>query len=140
MITMNKAARYMLFAAAALLLAALVLEALPVGAVIVFAPGPDSRVARTFSFFSLIPPGYADFFPLLSGVCTVMAALLTTLLLIRRRARGISALVFCCAAAIFSLLPALVFGTSHMNAASWVIFALLIASCALQAVAVARGK
>ena len=37
----------------------IVLEALPLGAVCTFAPSPTERVRETFSYFSLIPFGYA---------------------------------------------------------------------------------
>ena len=37
------------------------LEILPLGAVCIFAPSPTERVKETFSYFSPIPFGYANF-------------------------------------------------------------------------------
>ncbi len=39
----------------------ILLEALPLGAVCIFAPSPTERITETFSYFSLIPFGYANF-------------------------------------------------------------------------------
>ncbi len=124
----------------ALLLATLVLEILPLGAVMVFAPGPGERLSRCFSYFSLTPIGYADFFPMLTGVGTALAALLLLVGLLRRRAGNMPALVFSLAAAVFAPLPFVFFGAEYMNAASWAVFAMLLAACVLQAVASARKK
>ena len=57
-------------------LAAIVLEMLPYGAVLYFAPSPDERVRATFSYFSLTPFGYASFGPLITAVltCALLAA------------------------------------------------------------------
>ena len=38
----------------------IVLELLPLGAVCIFATSPTERVKETFSYFSLIPFGYAN--------------------------------------------------------------------------------
>ena len=135
---MRKFAGWKTYAGAAALFAALVLEILPVGAVLIFAPAPGERVTESFSFFSLTPFGYANFFPLLAGVSTAASALILAVGLIRRRRRSTPAFVFSVIAAVFAALPAVVFGTEYMNAASWAIFALLLISCVLQAAANAR--
>ena len=51
----------------------IVLEALPMGAVCTFAIFPTERVRETFSYFSLIPFGYANFAPLITAILTVVA-------------------------------------------------------------------
>ena len=51
----------------------IVLEALPMGAVCTFAISPTERVRETFSYFSLIPFGYANFAPLITAILTVVA-------------------------------------------------------------------
>ena len=43
------------------------LEILPLGAVCIFAPSPTERVKETFSYFSPIPFGYANFAPLITA-------------------------------------------------------------------------
>ena len=135
---MRKFAGWKAYVGAGALFAALLLEILPVGAVLIFAPAPGERVTESFSFFSLTPFGYANFFPLFAGVSTAAAALIAAVGLLRRRVRNTPAFVFSVMAAVFAALPAVVFGTGYMNIASWAIFALLIVSCALQAAANAR--
>lgn len=67
-----------------LTLAALALELTPWGAVLVFAPGPRERVRQTFSYFSLLPLGYGNPFPLCAGVLTLAGAAVELILLVRR--------------------------------------------------------
>ena len=55
----------------------IVLEALPLGAVCTFAPFPTERVRETFSYFSLIPFGYANFASLITAILTVVILLLS---------------------------------------------------------------
>ena len=55
----------------------IVLEALPMGAVCTFAISPTERVRETFSYFSLIPFGYANFTPLITAILTVVILLLS---------------------------------------------------------------
>ena len=64
-------------------LIALVLEFLPISAVLCFSQpsgeGASGWFRQTFSYFSPFPVGYGNLLPLLTGVCTV---LLTALLLL----------------------------------------------------------
>ena len=53
------------------------LEILPLGAVCIFAPSPTERAKETFSYFSPIPFGYANFAPLITAVLTVVILLLS---------------------------------------------------------------
>lgn len=115
------------------LLAAIVLEALPLGAVLRFASEPGKRLTETFSYFSLTPFGYANFFPLPAAVLTVLSALLCILGCLSGRKRLKNAAFIATAAALaLSLLPA---AMGLMAAASWAVSALLGASLCLQAVA-----
>ena len=59
----------------------LILEILPYGAVCVFAPSPTETVRETFSYFDLLPFGYANFAPLLTSVatCAILALLVVYL-------------------------------------------------------------
>ena len=65
------------------LLAALVLELLPWGAVLIFAPAPDVRSRATFSYFDLTPYGYANFGPFLTAVGTCVLLLLAVIFCLR---------------------------------------------------------
>ena len=55
----------------------LILEILPYGAVCVFASSPTDVVINTYSYFSMVPFGYANFSPLLTAflTCTVLVLL-----------------------------------------------------------------
>ena len=88
-----------------ILLAVLVLEMLPYGAVCIFAT-PEETFRRTFSYFSLIPYGYANFAPLICALlsCALLVMALISLFCHRRAlegwVRGLSL-----AAAIISISP-----------------------------------
>lgn len=73
------------FSAAAVvpLAVALVLESLPLGVAMVFASGPTERIVETYSYFSLLPLGYANVTPMLTGIMTAVAMLLDVVMLIR---------------------------------------------------------
>ena len=66
--------------------AVIVLECLPYGAVLNFA-GPEGETFReTYSYFSLVPFGYANFGPLLTALLTCAAAVLLGVCLLRKKA------------------------------------------------------
>ena len=54
----------------------LILELLPLGAVLIFAPSPTERVIHTYSYFDLNLVGYANFSPMLTGILTVAVVIL----------------------------------------------------------------
>ena len=72
---------------------ALVLEALPFGVRMVFAPGPETRAVTFHAFFSFLPFGYGVFGP-------VIAALLT-----RKQARTPGVTVLSAAALLAAVSP-----------------------------------
>ena len=61
--------------------AALILEALPWGAVLNFARPDGEPIRETYSYFSMMPFGYANFWPLITAVlsCALMILALVTL-------------------------------------------------------------
>ena len=89
------------------------LEILPLGAVCIFAPSPTERAKETFSYFSPIPFGYANFAPLITAVLTVVILLLS---LISLKKNGVfnSMFVLSIITAVISLLP-LVYGLSYFT-------------------------
>ncbi len=121
--------------------AALGLELTPCGAVMRFGyqaeDGSIGFVRKTYSYFSLLPVGYGDFFPLLTGILTA-ALLLLSLIRLRRDSRRTGSLLFLggVPAAVFSLLPPVLFGAEYFSAAGSGITACL--SCALLAVILAN--
>ena len=54
----------------------IILEALPYGAVCVFASSPTERIRETFSYFDLTPFGYANFAPLFTAIITCIVFIL----------------------------------------------------------------
>lgn len=112
-------------------LAALVLEAMPCSAVMIFAAQGDDgtieRIRRTTSCFSLTPFGYANFGPLLTALLSCLLLALTVWLCVRpgtgiyKAALGVNAL-----AVITSLLP-LFLGTAFYSLAGAGISAALTA-------------
>lgn len=65
-----------------LYLIALILEILPLGAVCVFADdGVDIR--KTFSYFDLVPFGYANFAPFIVGLMTVALVTMSVVFLLK---------------------------------------------------------
>ena len=96
------------------LLAAFALELTPYGAVLNFGrPAEDGTIGtfrETFSYFSLIPFGYANFFPLMTGALTVVLLPLSLVQLLRPRPKLGNALF---------LLDVL---AAALSAASWVVF------------------
>ncbi len=51
---------------------AVLLEALPFGATLYFATPEREPIVRTYSYFSLMPFGYANFAPLLTAICSCL--------------------------------------------------------------------
>lgn len=119
-----------------ILAATLILEMLPFGAVLIFAPGPDESIKQTFAYFSLIPFGYANFFPLLTAILSVASAIFLTIALIKKVniTHLQKAIVISTASAfILSIMPGLIFGTAYMTAVGAFISMLLLSLLIVQA-------
>ena len=91
----------------------IVLEALPLGAVCTFAPCPTERVRETFSYFSLIPFGYANFAPLITAILTVVILLLS-LISLKKDSVFNALFVLSIITAIISLMP-LMYGLNNYS-------------------------
>jgi len=118
------------------LAATLILEVLPYGAVLIFSSGPEKRIKETFSYFSLIPFGYANFFPFLTAILTVLVTVLSVVAIIKKlRAARLQNAAFICTiiALICSITPFLMFGTAYMSVVGVAITILLLASVIFQA-------
>lgn len=94
---------------------ALFLESLPYGVIMKFADGPDSTYTETFSYFSLLPFGYAVFGPLPAAALTCVVIILA-LIYVLKPSTGLesAAGVLSGVAAILSLSPMIfvVFGSA----------------------------
>ena len=120
--------------------AALILELLPTGAVLVFMgdPGTGKVFRNTYSYFDLTVYGYANFTPLLTGLLTIAILVLSILTLCRfqRAVRTRNAAFICTVIAlVLSLLPPIFFGVNYLTATSCFISAALLLSLCAQAVA-----
>ena len=91
----------------------IVLEALPMGAVCTFAISPTERVRETFSYFSLIPFGYANFAPLITAILTVVV-LLFSLISLKKDSVFNALFVLSIITAIISLMP-LMYGLNNYS-------------------------
>lgn len=90
-----------------LLLCTLVFEILPYGAVCNFAnpEGPPHRA--TYSYFSMIPYGYAHFSPLITAILTCVLLLIVMISIIFKKAIGKKTAILAGIASLISLCPML---------------------------------
>lgn len=117
---------------------ALVLEILPIGSVMVFAPSPDERVTRIYSYFSLLPVGYAMVTPMLTGILTIVIIVLGVIAVFKfDKSSKLRKAIFICSVIsfLFSIIPLFLFGMVGMTVASYVVSGAILLSICLQAVA-----
>lgn len=109
----------------------LILEILPYGAVCNFANPKGEPWRKTFSYFDLIPFGYANFAPFLTALATCAILILLFAYLFIEKPRIISVTkVFLCIGAVLSLCP-LLYGINFFSVVGALISASLIAEFAL---------
>ena len=112
------------------LLAAVILELLPFGAMCNFAVAPDSgggTIRQTFSYFDLTPFGYANFGPFLTAVLSAVLFLLFTLFLFIGMTRGrLNALLGLSVAALITSVLPLLLGLSFYSLTGLVISLLFV--------------
>ena len=97
----------------------IILQILPFGAVLVFAPSPTERVRETFSYFNLTPFGYANFAPFITALLTCIILLLALISIKLEKMRK-AVFWLSLATAIISLLP-LVFGIDYYSVVGGII-------------------
>lgn len=117
---------------------ALILEILPIGTVMVFATSPTKQTIEVYSYFSLLPVGYANFTPLLTGILTILIILLGAIALFKfDNAASLRKAMFVCSviSLLLSIVPLFLFGTVGMAAASYAVSCAILLSICLQAVA-----
>lgn len=107
-----------------ILLAVIILELLPYGAVLNFAPAPGETIRSTYSYFSLVPFGYANFGPFLTAILSCILLFLSLLYLLKEK--GKRAIITISAIAFATSLMPLIFGFSYMTAIGIIISALLL--------------
>ena len=109
----------------------LILEILPFGAVCNFADGPNNTIRKTFSYFDLVPFGYANFAPLLTAIMTCLIFVLILIYCIKGNVRiAIKAKNILFVAIVLSLGP-LVFGIRYFSLVGALITLSLVAELLL---------
>ena len=91
----------------AILIAILVLEVLPYGAVLHFANPEGEPFRETFSYFDLTPYGYANFGPFITAILTCVILVLSVISLFVDKGKNAIKIIFL-VALITSLMPLLV--------------------------------
>ena len=118
----------------ALLLSALILEILPYGAVCNFANPEGEPWRKTYSYFSMMPYGYANFGPLITAIltCILLVIIILSILLKKDWSKSIS--IISAIATLTSLAP-LMFGISNFS-----IVGAMISVCILATFVISRVK
>lgn len=117
---------------------ALVLELIPYGAVLIFASGPEKMIRETYSYFSLIPFGYANFFPLSTALMTLLISIVLLIKLVRGRLSlqiQNAAFIMTVLAILCSIAPAFLFGIGYVTPVGVAISLCLLLSVLFQAFA-----
>ncbi len=117
------------FAWLTLLIATLVLEIIPYGAVCVFASDPDTRVRKLFSYFDLTPYGYANFGPFITAVLTCVLLLLAVIFLLREGNGLKTAIMIIAGIAFLISLTPILYGIEYYSVVGGCISVLLLAVC-----------
>lgn len=96
-------------------LAALILEILPFGAVCNFALDGGETLRKTYSYFDLVPFGYANFAPLLTALTTLVTLGLLIAYLFSGRAYWIKVAKIATVCGLLLSLCPLLFGISYFS-------------------------
>lgn len=113
------------------LVLAVVLEALPYGVTMRFAKGPGECYLETFSYFSLLPVGYADVLPMLIGILTAAACLALGICLLTGGKGKKPALVLGTIGAVLAVLRLTLY-RGYENGTMWAVTVLLVLAWVLQ--------
>ena len=116
-----------------ILLCALVLEALPYGAVCNFGNPEGESFRETYSYFSLIPYGYANFAPLITAIFTCVLLLILLISIIFKKGVGKKTATLAAIASLISLCPMLL-GISYFSAVGALISLCLVCTTVVIAV------
>ena len=107
-------------------LAAVMLELLPYGVVLRFGQPDGEPIRQTFSYFSLMPYGYATFSPLITAVMSSVLLILALAAVIRPRAKRLRANGNLAAtAAVLSIAPWVMRGFPYFTAIGGLVTLLL---------------
>lgn len=110
---------------------AIILEVLPYGTVMIFAPSPSDRIKETCSYFSLTPVGYAHVTPFVTAMLTCILLVLEIAESVTKNVYVRKTLWFISFAAVITSLGAILFGFEYYNITGGLITVVLAAECIL---------
>lgn len=115
---------------------AIILEALPLGAVCNFAT-PEETITKTYSYFSLVPYGYANFGPFITAILSCVLFIFAVILFTSKAKKVAGAArIISLIGVITSLLPLIMFGVKYFNFVSFLISVLMT----VQLIAIIKSK
>ena len=121
------------------IIASIIFEALPYGAVCNFAT-PEKTIRTLFSYFDLTPFGYANFGPFLTACLTCILLLLAVLMIISDKpVINKAATIISVATIITSVMP-FMFGVSYYSVIGGIISALMIIQFVIIMIIKKRGN
>lgn len=112
---------------------ALILEALPYGAVLNFANPNGEPYRRTFSYFDMTPFGYANFGPLITALLTCATAILVVIWCINRKEKLYGGASMLSMLAFLASLSPLLYGLESFSIVGGLISLTLLAQFCLMA-------
>ncbi len=93
----------------------IILEILPFGAVLNFANPEGNPWRKTFSYFSLVPFGYANFAPFIVALLTCILFILVSVSILTKKSFKASLLCISGVAAVLSFVPLIFFGLNSFS-------------------------
>lgn len=115
---------------------AIILEALPLGAVCNFA-SPEETITQTYSYFSLTPYGYANFGPFITAILSCVLFIFAVILFTSKAKKVVGAAkIIALTGVITSLLPLIMLGLNYFNFISFLISVLMT----VQLIAIIKSK
>ncbi len=110
----------------AILIITLTLEIFGKGAVLVFGNPEGADWYKTYSYFSMIPFGYANFGPFIAAILTCVLLLLSIIALFKNSKKICKAIFIISCIAVLISLSQLLYGLRYFNTVSLAISILLI--------------
>lgn len=110
---------------------AVILELLPFGAVLTFAPSPAETARETYSYFSMLPMGYGDVGPFFTAVLTCVILLVSVVSVWKKEEGLLTGLLALSVLALLTSLMPLAFGVDWFSAVGAMITVVIAAEIAV---------
>lgn len=119
---------------------AVVLELLPFGVVLEFAVSPTETARETYSYFSMLPLGYADFGPFFTAILTCVMLGASVVTVFQKADELLIGLALLAALAFFTSLFALIYAFPGISVIGVLITALMAAEFVLSILCKKSGR